>query len=200
MDYKRWLENLLTGLECEGKIPSLLLHSCCAPCSSYVLEYLSSRFDITLLYYNPNIFPKEEYDKRLKTLKELIMKMDAQNLITLIEGEYENDRFSEITRGYEDEAEGGKRCRLCYALRLEEAAAAAKRLNLDYFTTTLSVSPHKNAEWINETGAQMAEKYGVPYLYSDFKKNNGYKRSIELSKAYGLYRQDYCGCKWSKRG
>ncbi len=177
--------------------PALLLHSCCAPCSSYVLEYLSNYFSITIFYYNPNIYPNEEYSRRADEQKNLINALAVRNPVNFIEGEYNPDSFFNAVQGFENEAEGGERCFRCYELRLNEAAILAKSNGFDYFTTTLSISPHKNAEKLNEIGAILAEKYGIKYLPSDFKKKNGYKRSIELSKEYGLYRQDYCGCIFS---
>lgn len=194
------------GLLCEreiaanaGRLPRLLLHSCCAPCSSAVLEYLTQYFDVTLLYYNPNITPAAEYDKRVAELKRLMAEAPYPHPVGLIEGRYDSSEFFAIAKGLEDLPEGGERCFRCYALRLEEAAKVAAEGHYDYFTTTLSISPHKNAAKLNEIGGELSEKYGVPYLYSDFKKKNGYKRSIELSAQYGLYRQNYCGCVYSKK-
>ena len=179
--------------------PRLLLHSCCAPCSSYCLEYLSEYFEIEDFYYNPNISPGEEYRYRVSELDRLIGEMDLKNPVTLIEGRYDPQDFFEAVKGYEDEPERGARCGICFKLRLEEAARMAADRGADYFTTTLSISPLKDAELLNRIGGEMAEKYGVPYLYSDFKKKGGYLRSIELSKEYNLYRQNYCGCIFSKR-
>lgn len=198
-NYQKELEKLLMHLEQEKKIPSLLLHSCCAPCSSYVLEYLSSYFKITVFYYNPNISPAEEFDKRAKEQKELLRCMPFKYQVDYMIGNYEPERFYKMAEGMEDLPEGGKRCFSCYELRLREAADIAKQHGYDYFTTTLSISPLKNAEKLNEIGGKMAAEYGVDYLYSDFKKKEGYKRSIELSREYNLYRQDYCGCIFSKR-
>ena len=183
----------------EGKTPTLLLHSCCAPCSSYVLEYLSMYFKITIFYYNPNISPYEEYEKRLSEQKRLISEMKTINPITILECDYDNDKYEILVKGMEDEPERGARCLKCYHLRLENTANLAKKNNYDYFGTTLSVSPYKNSDVLNKIGEELSIKYNVPYLYSDFKKKEGYKRSIELSKLYNLYRQDYCGCKYSKR-
>ncbi|MBQ1554645.1 MAG: epoxyqueuosine reductase QueH [Clostridia bacterium] len=182
----------------EGKTPRLLLHSCCAPCSSYVLEYLTNYFDITVLYYNPNITPAAEYDKRVAELKRLIAEAPYPHPVRLMEGRYDSSEFFAIAKGLEDLPEGGERCFRCYTLRLEESARMAAEGHYDYFTTTLSVSPYKNADKLNAIGRKLSEQYGVSYLYSDFKKKNGYKRSIELSAQYGLYRQDYCGCVYSK--
>ena len=178
---------------------SLLLHACCAPCSSAVLERLGNFFEITIFYYNPNITEKEEYDKRIEEVKRLIKTIPTNYPIHLEEGKYEPEKYWEIATGLEEEPERGKRCFKCYSLRLEETAKIAEKLNMDYFCTTLTLSPHKNANWINEIGADLDTKYHSQYLYSDFKKKNGYKRSIELSKEYHLYRQDYCGCIYSKR-
>ena len=199
MNYQKELDKLISGLEKEGQVPKLLLHSCCAPCSSYVLEYLSNYFEITVFYYNPNIFPESEYTKRILEQQTLIGEMKTKHPVTFIAGNYDKDRFYEVTKGLEHVKEGGERCFKCYALRLEEAAKMAKECGYDYYTTTLSISPLKNADKLNEIGMRIAEKYGIKYLRSDFKKRNGYKRSIELSKKFGLYRQDYCGCVYSKQ-
>lgn len=179
--------------------PSLLLHVCCAPCSSYVIEYLSEYFNITIYYYNPNISPIQEYNFRLEELARLLKEMKEAKNIEVLPCEYDPETFYEIAKGLEKEKEGGERCFKCYRLRLEKTAEAAKEKGFDYFTTTLSISPYKNAEKLNEIGKELSKKYNVPYLFSDFKKKNGYKRSIELSKEYDLYRQDYCGCIYSKR-
>lgn len=199
MNYQKELEKLILKNQKEGKIPKLLLHSCCAPCSSYVLEYLSDYFEITVFYYNPNIFPESEYTKRILEQQMLIQDMKFRHPVSFLAGSYDRNRFYEIARGLEQEKEGGERCFKCYEIRLEEAAKIAKEIEYDYFTTTLSISPMKNAEKLNEIGTKIAKQYGVEYLQSDFKKKNGYKRSIELSKEYGLYRQDYCGCEFSFR-
>lgn len=182
----------------EGKTPTLLLHSCCAPCSSYVLEYLSNYFQITILFYNPNITLANEYEKRLAEIKRLVKDQPHKYQVKLIEGRYEPQEFLTMSKGLEDLPEGGERCFKCYRLRLEEAARFAQINGFDYFTTTLSISPHKNAAKLNEIGRELSDQYQVPYLYSDFKKKNGYKRSIELSHQYNLYRQDYCGCLYSQ--
>ncbi len=181
------------------KTPTLLLHSCCAPCSSYVLEYLTNHFQITILFYNPNISSFEEYEKRLKELKRLVKEMPHTNKIEIVEGRYEPQEFFDIARGLEHLNEGEERCFKCYRLRMEESAKYAKEKGFDYFTTTLSISPHKNANKLNEIGEELEKIYGVNYLYADFKKRDGYKRSIELSKKYDLYRQNFCGCVYSKR-
>ena len=198
MNYQKELDKLIAGLEKSGQIPKLLLHSCCAPCSSYVLEYLSNYFEITVFYYNPNIFPESEYTKRILEQQTLIGEMKTKYPISFIAGNYDKEKFYEVTKGLEHIKEGGERCFRCYELRLEEAAKLAKEGDYEYYTTTLSISPLKNADKLNEIGVRLAEKYGVKYLQSDFKKKNGYKRSIELSKEFGLYRQDYCGCVFSK--
>ena len=199
INYQRELEKILEGLEREGRVPTLLLHSCCAPCSSYVLEYLSRYFRITVFYYNPNIYPESEYTKRILEQQKLIRGMDLENPVSFLAGKYDRERFYEMARGLEEAREGGERCMKCYALRLGEAAREAAAGGFDYFTTTLSISPLKNARKLNETGIRAGREYGVEYLVSDFKKKNGYRRSVELSKEYGLYRQDYCGCEFSYR-
>ena len=200
MNYQKELEKIIAGLEREHKVPRLLLHSCCAPCSSYVLEYLSQYFRITVFYYNPNIYPESEYSKRIVEQQRLIDEMSVKHPISFAAGPYESARFYETVRGMEREKEGGERCMRCYELRLREAAVLARDGNYDYFTTTLSISPLKKAEKLNEIGVRLEKEYGVRYLSSDFKKKNGYKRSIELSAEYGLYRQNYCGCVFSRRG
>jgi len=185
--------------ECMGeKRPSLLIHACCAPCSSYVLEYLSRYFDITVFFYNPNISPEDEHEFRSAELIRLINEMGLSETVRFIKGPYQPEKFSEISEGLEDLPEGGARCAKCYALRLDETARIAAEGGYDFFVTTLSISPHKNADWLNSIGCAKAEEYGVRYLTSDFKKRNGYKRSCELSEIYGLYRQNYCGCEYSK--
>lgn len=199
VNYQIELDRILEKLQAEGKRPKLLLHSCCAPCSSYVLEYLSPRFEIVDFYYNPNISPESEYRKRVCEIQRLIGEMPLGADVTFVEGRYDPERFYAMARGLEDCPEGGERCFRCYAMRLREAAQKAAELGCDYFTTTLSISPLKNAQKLNEIGLALAGEYGVPYLVSDFKKRNGYKRSIELSAEYGLYRQNYCGCVYSKR-
>ena len=198
VNYQKVLEETIRVNERDGKVPTLLMHSCCAPCSSYCLEYLSNYFRITVFYYNPNIYPDEEYYKRVEEQKYFIERLPAKYPISFMEGEYDKQRFYEMAKGLEDCKEGGERCFKCYELRLRESAEMAKELGMDYFTTTLSISPYKVSSWINEIGGILESKYGVKYLYADFKKKNGYKRSLELSSEYGLYRQDYCGCKYSK--
>ena len=199
MNYQKELDKLIEQLQRDGKVPRLLLHSCCAPCSSYVLEYLSNYFEITVFYYNPNIFPENEYTKRILEQQMLIGDMKVKYPVSFLAGNYERERFLALAEGLEHLKEGGERCFKCYELRLEEAAKVAKEGEFEYFTTTLSISPMKNAEKLNEIGNKVGKQYGVKYLQSDFKKKNGYKRSIELSKEYGLYRQDYCGGEFSFR-
>lgn len=199
MNYQKELEKTIERLGKEEKVPTLLLHSCCAPCSSYVMEYLSNYFKITVFYYNPNIYPESEYTKRILEQQTLIGKMMVKHPISFMAGNYDKDLFYEMAKGMEHLKEGGARCFKCYELRLSESAKIAKQCGFDYFTTTLSISPLKNAAKLNEIGIRLAEEYGIQYLPSDFKKKNGYKRSIELSKEYGLYRQDYCGCEFSVR-
>lgn len=177
---------------------TLLLHACCAPCSSAVLERIAEYFDITILYYNPNITEKEEYEKRLQELEKFVNEINLDN-IKVMPGRYQPEEFFEMSKGLEQEKERGKRCYQCYRLRLEETAKIAEQQNFDFFTTTLSISPYKNSKWLNEIGVDLDKKYQPTYLYADFKKKNGYKRSIELSKQYNLYRQDYCGCIYSKK-
>lgn len=196
-NYQKELDQTLENLIKQEKVPTLFLHSCCAPCSSYVLEYLSEYFSITVFYYNPNIYPDEEYYKRVEEQKNFIERFPARHKISFVEGNYDKDKFYEMAKGLEQVPEGGERCFSCYELRLRESAEYANRLGMDYFTTTLSISPMKNAEKLNEIGEKLAEEYGVTYLVSDFKKRNGYKRSVELSGEYDMYRQDYCGCVFS---
>ena len=225
-NYQRELDEVLKELEKSGERKTLLLHSCCAPCSSYCLKYLAEYFDITDLYYNPNITDREEYDKRKAELGRLIEIYNEEGILSeegmaadgtghrdiavhgngnrrgrirFIEGRYEPELFFKMADPLKDIPEGGRRCYLCYELRLREAARCARDGGFDFFTTTLSISPHKNADWINEIGERLSEEYKVKHLPSDFKKRDGYKTSIELSAKYGLYRQDYCGCVYSRR-
>lgn len=198
-NYQKELDLIIEKLVAENKVPKLVLHSCCAPCSSYTLEYLSEYFSINVVYYNPNISSKEEYDLRLSEQKRLISELPVKNPVTLTEAEYEPQEFYSVAKGLENCPERGERCLRCYRLRLEYAAQEAKRTNADCFATTLTLSPLKDAEAINSIGEEMSEVYGVPYLCTDFKKRNGYKRSIELSREYDLYRQNFCGCVYSKR-
>ena len=181
------------------KPKKILLHSCCAPCSSYVITFLSNYFDITILYYNPNIAPKEEYIKRKKEQIRLINTLKTTNKLDFLDCDYDNNIYNDLIKGYEECPEGGNRCQLCFNLRLEKTAILAKENNYDYFGSTLTVSPHKNSKLINEIGLNIEKKHNIKWLYSDFKKNEGFKQSIELSKKYELYRQDYCGCIYSKR-
>lgn len=198
-NYQRELEKIIEKTESESRVPRLLLHSCCAPCSSYVLEYLSRYFEITVFYYNPNISPEEEFHKRAEEQRKLIEALPAKHPVRLVVGPYESERFYEQSRGYEKEPEGGERCFLCYRLRLSEAAKLASEGGYDYFATTLTISPLKNAEKLNEIGEELSRIYKVEHLPSDFKKKNGYRRSVELSAQYGLYRQNYCGCVFSRQ-
>lgn len=198
-NYQKELEQLLLEIEKSGQVPRLFLHSCCAPCSSYVLEYLSPYFQITDFFYNPNISPREEYRKRADELKQLIDQMPLVHKPVFQEGEYAPEEFFQMAKGLEDVPEGGERCFRCYRMRMEEAARLAAEGGYDYFTTTLTISPLKNAQKINEIGEELEKIYQVRHLPSDFKKKNGYKRSTDLSREYGLYRQNYCGCVFSKR-
>jgi predicted adenine nucleotide alpha hydrolase (AANH) superfamily ATPase len=198
-NYSLLLEKTLDEAVKSGARPSLLLHACCAPCSSYVLEYLAKYFDITVFFFNPNISPESEYEFRLSELRRLVCEMPLPSSVKVMNGRYDPSEFYEMAKGLEELPEGGSRCKGCYSLRLSETARVAKENGFDYFTTTLSISPYKNAEWLNSIGKEEGEKYGVDYLFSDFKKKNGYKRSCILSTEYGLYRQDYCGCEFSKK-
>ena len=197
-NYQKELEQKIEKQQKAGEMPSLLLHSCCAPCSSYVLEYLSPYFHIYDFYYNPNIYPKREYEERKEELMRLLQEMSLQEKVTFLEGTYEPEKFFEMAKGLENLPEGGERCFKCYEMRLRESAKIAKEQGVDYFATTLTISPLKNAQKLNELGEAIAKEYGVAYLPSDFKKKNGYKRSVELSTQYELYRQNYCGCIFSK--
>ena len=196
MNYDLLMEEQIKNMN-EGS--TLLMHACCAPCSSACLERLGNYFDISILYYNPNITDKDEYLKRVEEIKKFISGFKTKYPIKLIEGRYDPKEFFEIAKGLEDEPERGKRCFKCYRLRLEETAKVASEKEFDYFCTTLTLSPYKNATWLNEIGEELNNNYNSTYLYSDFKKKNGYKRSIELSKEFDLYRQDYCGCVYSLR-
>ena len=198
-NYQKEMDALLEGFLQEGRVPTLLLHSCCAPCSSYVLLYLSRYFQITDYYYNPNITEQQEYEKRSRELSRYIASFPAAHPVTFVEGAFEPAVFLAAVKGLEGEPEGGARCAVCFRLRLFEAARAAAERGVEYFATTLTISPLKNAELLNEIGFQAEKEYGVKYLPSDFKKKEGYKESIRLSREYDLYRQDYCGCIFSKR-
>ena len=197
INYHRLCEKQIERLASGKHRPSLLLQSCCGPCSSYVLEYLTRFFDVDVLFYNPNIFPKEEYIKRLETQKKLIEEMNLDG-VKLCGVTYNHEEFLQEIKGLESCKEGGERCSECFKLRMRKTAEYAKKMNYDCFTTTLSVSPHKNAELLNEIGEKLSDEFGVEFLVADFKKNEGYKRSIELSKKFDLYRQDFCGCEFSR--
>lgn len=198
VNFQKETEKILDGIKTEGRKPTLLLHSCCGPCSSYVLKYLWEHFDIAVYFFNPNIYPREEYVKRLDTQKQLLDEMGGG--IKLYDGGYDRSSFLAAAKGTETIPEGGERCVKCFLLRLEQTAKKAAELGAEYFGTTLTVSPHKNAAAINGIGAALQEKYGVKFLFSDFKKKEGYKQSALLSKKYGLYRQEYCGCEFSLAG
>lgn len=198
-NYQKELDNIINDIVARNVTPKLLIHSCCGPCSSYVLEYLSEYFAITVYYYNSNIYPPEEYVRRAKEQQELIQSMPLKNPVEFRQGPYQPEEFYQYVKGHEKDPEGGERCFLCYRQRLEETAKMAYEEGFDYYTTTLSISPHKNAAKLNEIGNELAQIYGTTYLSSDFKKKNGYKRSIELSNEYNLYRQEYCGCVFSIR-
>lgn len=199
INYQLELDKIIEQITKEGRVPTLLMHSCCAPCSSYCLSYLAEFFKITIFYYNPNISPREEYEKRVQEQIRLIQELPVKYSISFAEGRYDPQRFYDMAKGLEETPEGGARCFQCYEMRQREAAIYAKEHGFDYFTTTLSVSPHKNAQKLNEIGQQLAKEYQIPYLVSDFKKKGGYLKSIELSREYDLYRQNYCGCEFSKR-
>lgn len=199
MNYNKLMEEIISKNVAEGKTPSVLLHSCCAPCSSHVISTLTPYFDITILYYNPNIEPFEEYEKRKQEEIRFINEFPNQNKLTIIDCDHDNELFHKTIKGLEKEREGGARCIKCYYLRLDKTAQLAKEKDFDYFATTLTVSPLKNSQKLNEIGEYLGKKYNVNYLFSDFKKKEGYKHSIELSKQFNLYRQDYCGCIYSKQ-
>ena len=197
-NYQKELDKKIEQIVSEKKVPRLFLHSCCAPCSSYVIEYLSQYFEITVFYYNPNISMEEEYKKRVAEQQRFIKEFPAKHKVSFIEGDYDTSVFYNTVKGYEKCKEGGERCFLCYELRLRETARRAVAGEFDYFTTTLTISPLKKSVKLNEIGYNLGMEYGVGYLLSDFKKKEGYKRSIELSKEYDLYRQNYCGCIYSR--
>ena len=198
MNYQIILNQTLEQIKDANITPKLLLHACCAPCSSYTLEYLSNYFEITIYYYNPNIYPEEEYIRRMNELKSFVKKYKTKNKVSFVEENYNEKEYYEAINGLENLGEKSKRCYNCYKFRMEKSAIYASINNFDYFTTTLSISPHKNSLWINEIGEYLQNKYNIKYLFCDLKKRNGYKRSLELSKEYNLYRQDYCGCIFSK--
>ncbi len=200
INYQKEFEHIVNELQGDGRIPSLLLHSCCAPCSSYCIETLSEYFHVTVFYYNPNIYPDEEYYHRVKEQQSFIQKFPTKYPVSFIEGDFEKERFySEVAKGLEKEPERGARCMKCYDLRLRETAKRAKAEGMDYFCTTLSISPMKDAQALNQIGQAIGQELGIAYLPSDFKKNNGYLRSCEISREYDMYRQDYCGCVFSVR-
>ena len=199
INYQVKMEEMIKANCSEEHVPTLLLHSCCAPCSSYCLELLSSYFKVTVFYYNPNIYPPEEYSMRVEEQKRFIEQFPAKYPISFVEGTYDTPRFYAMAKGKEQVKEGGERCFLCYEMRLRETCEYAKAHDFDFFTTTLSISPLKNAAKLNEIGEKLENEYQISYLYSDFKKKNGYKRSTEISKEYNMYRQEYCGCVYSMR-
>lgn len=194
INYQKELDKIIDDIKVKNVKPTLLLHSCCAPCSSYVLEYLSQYFDITVFFYNPNIFPQNEFQKRLVEQTRLV---EYFSEVKIIDEGYNHEDFLAKVKSFEKEREGGPRCFLCFELRLSKTAELASKMGFDYFTTTLSISPLKNCEKLNEIGLSLSNKYNVNYLPADFKKKNGFKRSIELSQQFGLYRQNFCGCEFS---
>ncbi len=191
------MDKIIANHEKNNEVPTLLLHSCCAPCSTSVLAYLTEHFAVTVYYYNPNIYPDAEFEKRAEEQRRFIEMLPAKHPVSFVQGEFEKDKFFEAVKGLEDSGEGGARCKECFTLRLTKTASLAKSKGFDYYTTTLSVSPLKNAKLLNQLGEEIGKEYGVKYLPSDFKKKDGYKKSVELSREYGLYRQDYCGCVFS---
>ena len=196
-NYQKQMDAVVASLP-QWERPRLLLQSCCGPCSSYVLEALTPFFRVTVLYYNPNIQPRAEYDLRLENQRKIIAALPTPSAVDILECDYDGEKYDAAVKGLESEPEGGARCTVCFRLRLEETAKRASELGYDWFCTTLTVSPHKDSERLNQIGSTLGERYGVPFLPSDFKKREGYKRSIQLSKEYELYRQDYCGCLYSK--
>lgn len=198
-NYYLLFENQLNRIKEKGKVPTILLHSCCAPCSSHVITFLKDYFDITIIYYNPNIYPYEEYKKRKDEQIRLLNEIKSKNKLNIIDCDYDNNIYEETIKGLEKEKEGGSRCYKCFWLRLDKTAQIAKENNYDYFSTTLTISPYKNSTVINEIGKELETIYNITWLYSDYKKKDGYKKSIQLSKEYNLYRQNYCGCIYSKR-
>ena len=197
-ELEKKLDTIVKSVESGASVPTLLLHSCCAPCSSYCISYLSNYFKITVFYYNPNITERDEYMRRAEEQKRFIIEYKTKYPVSVIDGGYDDKMFFEAVRGMEKCPEGGDRCEVCFRMRLKEAASLAKELNMDYFTTTLTISPMKNTKLLNQIGEEEAAKAGSVFLNSDFKKKNGFKCSTELSKEYNLYRQDYCGCVFSK--
>ena len=197
INYQKELDKLIAKITEEGRVPSLLLHSCCAPCSSYCIEYLSQYFHVTVFYYNPNIYPDDEYYHRVKEQQRFINEFPTKYPVDFIEGDYDKNSFYDIAKGLEKEPEKGKRCHKCYDLRLRRTATVAKEKMFDFFSTTLTISPMKDSQVLNEIGEAIGKELGVNWLYSDFKKKEGYKRSTEISKEYDMYRQDYCGCVYS---
>jgi hypothetical protein len=198
VNYQKVMEQLISEYCGAGEVPRLLLHSCCGPCSSYCIKTLSEHFAVTVLYYNPNIYPPKEYELRVQEQGRFVREFPTRHPVAFVAGRYEPEEFYACVKGYEDLPEGGERCFRCYELRLREAARFAKQEQFDFFTTTLSISPLKNAQKLNEIGRKLEQEYGVRYLYSDFKKKDGYKQSTEISKEYDMYRQYYCGCVFSK--
>ena len=198
-NYYLLFENQLNRIKEKGKVPTILLHSCCAPCSSHVITFLKEYFDITIIYYNPNIYPYEEYKKRKEEQIRLLNEIKSKNKLNIIDCDYDNNIYEKTIKGLEQEKEGGSRCYKCFWLRLDKTAQIAKENNYDYFSTTLTISPYKNSTVINEIGKELETIYNITWLYSDYKKKDGYKKSIQLSKEYNLYRQNYCGCIYSKR-
>lgn len=199
INYQKLCDDEIAAITAQREVPTLLLHSCCAPCSSYCIEYLSQYFRVTVFYYNPNIYPDSEYYHRVKEQQEFIRKFPTKYPVSFIEGDFDTDRFYAAAKGLENEPERGKRCTKCFELRLGQTAQMARDKGSDYFTSTLTISPMKDAALLNRIGEAMGEKYGVRWLHSDFKKKNGYLRSCQISKEYGIYRQDYCGCVFSYR-
>lgn len=198
-NYQKMTDEVIKKISDENIRPKLLLHACCAPCSSYVLEYLNKHFDITAYFYNPNISSNEEFSHRAEELGRFVKEFKTDNFVTVKIEDYDHSEFINMAMGKEELREGGPRCYDCYKMRIKKSAEYAKENGFDMFTTTLSISPHKRADWLNEIGKEMEKEYNVKYLYSDFKKKNGYKRSCELSREYNLYRQSFCGCEFSKR-
>lgn len=199
VNYQKEMERLIQENCSKERVPKLLLHSCCAPCSSYCIACLAEYFEVTVFYYNPNIYPPEEYEMRAKEQKRFVQEFPVKYPLHYVEGAYDTRRFYEMAQGMEHLPEGGERCFACYELRLREAAEYAGKHGFDFFTTTLSISPLKNAQKLNEIGSRLEQEYNVRYLYSDFKKKDGYKKSTEISREYGMYRQNYCGCVYSLR-